>query len=980
MREDGITPSELGRGAMGITYRALDLNLGAPVALKVISARYSNQHEVRDRFRREAQAAAQLRHPNVASVYHFGETAAGQCFYAMELVEGETLESRVRREGPLGAEIVLGIAIQVAHALLAAEKHGLVHRDLKPSNLMLVPDDSGNERTPGVKVIDFGLAKAVTDEEETAEPNQTGFAGTPGFASPEQSQSAGQKLDIRSDIYSLGATLSYALNGEIPAPGDDWPVERLPARKPTLLTRLLRRPLAIDPAERPQSARALLAELELCQAKMEAAPRYRQRLRRVVLLLGLFAIGGAGLTGYLLRRHHAAVPMAPEKSIAVLPFANLSAARENAFFAEGVQDDILTALAKIADLKVIARASVMNYVVGPGRDLREIGQALGVAKVLEGSVRRAGDKVRVTAQLIDTRTNTQLWAESYDRDVADVFAIQREIAKEITDQLQARLSPREEAAIEKPPTTDLVAFDLYTHAKSVTLTANFSALGEHELLLAVDLLNQAVARDPAFFLAWCQLATVHDQLYFLGIDHTPARLALGNTAVQKALRLQSDSGEAHLALAQHLYRGYLDYERAKAELAIAQRTLPNDPQIFELAGYIDRRQGRWEESTRNLRRALELDPRNFFTLQQIALSYEMLRSYPEMVTVLDQALAIAPKDVETRVARALVDLDWHADPQPLHTTIEAILAEDPAAAPTFADNWMTLALCERDPDAAARAWAALDDAGVQISALQLSRAFWEGMVARVRGDAVAARAAFTKARAEQAEVVRAEPDYAPALCVLGLIDAGLGRKDDALREGQRAAELLPVARDSINGAQMIEFFAMICAWTGEKDLALEQLAIATQNPGTLSYGQLRLHPFWDPLRSDPRFERLVANLAPKSVLSLTTRRDPFGRDGTQSPANIQDGSPLAISGKSIAVLPFDNLSRDPENAFFADGIQDDILTSLTKINELKVISRTSVKQYRADGVARNLREIARALDVANVLEGSVRRSRQSRPR
>ena len=972
--EDGVTPAELGRGAMGITYRALDLNLGAPVALKVISARYSNQDEARDRFRREARTAAQLRHPNVASVYHFGETAAGQCFYAMELVEGETLEARVGREGPLGAEVVLEIATQVARALLAAEKHGLVHRDLKPSNLMLVPNESGNEQAPGVKVIDFGLARAVTGEVEAQNMTHTGFAGTPGFASPEQFQTSGNRLDTRSDIYSLGVTLWYALTEEIPPPGDSLPVERMVARKvPGPMIRLLRHALATDPAERPQSARAFLAELELCQAAIEAAPRRRQRLRRVALVMGFFVICGAGLTSYLLQRHRAVVPMPPAKSIAVLPFANLSADQENSFFAEGVQDDILTALAKIADLKVIARASVMNYGAGPDRDLREIGQALGVAKVLEGSVRRAGDKVRVTAQLIDTRTNTQLWAESYDRDVADVFAIQSEIAKEITNQLQAKLSPREKAAIEKPPTTDLAAFDLYTRAKSVTLTANFSALGEDELLLAVDLLNQAVARDPTFFLAWCQLATVHDQLYFLGIDHTPARLALGNAAVEKALRLQPDSGEAHLALAQHFYRGYQNYDHAKAELAIAQRTLPNDPQIFELAGYIDRREGHWEESTRNLRRALDLDPRNFFTLQQIALSYEMLRGYAEMAAVLDQALAIVPKDVETRVARALVDLDWHADPRPLHTTIEAILAEDPAAAPTFADNWLNLALCERDPAAAGRACAALADGGVQISALKLSRAFWEGMVARVRGDAATTRAAFIRARAEQEAVVRAEPDYAPALCVLGLIDAALGRKDDALREGRRAAELLPVARDSINGAHMIEFFALICAWTGEKDLALQQLAIATQNPGTLSYGQLRLHPFWDPLRGDPRFERLVANLAPESALPLTTRRDLFWRDGTQNPANIQGGSPLAISGKSVAVLPFDNLSSDPENAFFADGIQDDILTSLTRISELKVISRTSVKQYRGPGASRNLREISRALDVANVLEGSVRR-------
>ena len=582
------------------------------------------------------------------------------------------------------------------------------------------------------------------------------------------------------------------------------------------------------------------------------------------LIIGVLVLVGALLLVDRMRpsRDHVPDPL-PEKSVAVLPFENMSDEKENAFFADGVQDDVLTALARVADLKVISRTSVMGYGPNAPRDLREIGQALRVAHVLEGSVRRSGDRVRVTAKLIDIRTNTHLWAESYDRDLKDVFAIQSEIAQAIAEQLQAKLSPREKAAMTRPPTTDLAAFDLYTRAKAITLTANFSNLGKDKLLQAVDLLNQAVARDPAFLLAWCQLATVHDQLYFLGLDHTPARLALGDGAAQQALRLQPDSGEAHLALAQHFYRGYLDYDRAKAEIALAQRTLPNDPQIFELAGYIDRRQGRWEESTLNLKRALELDPRNFFTLQQIALSYEMLRRYAEMAAVLDQALAIVPKDVETRVARALVDLDWHADPRPLRATIEAILAEDPAAAPTFADNWLTLALCERDSAAAERACAALSDDGVQISALQLSRAFWEGLVARVRGDTVAARAAFTAARAQQEELVRTQPDYAPALCVLGLVDAGLDRTEDALREGRRAVELLPVARDSINGAHMIEFFAIICAWTGEKDLALEQLATAIQIPGTLSYGQLKLHPFWDPLRDDPRFDEIVASLAPK---------------------------------------------------------------------------------------------------------------------
>lgn len=552
-----------------------------------------------------------------------------------------------------------------------------------------------------------------------------------------------------------------------------------------------------------------------------------------------------------------------EKSLAVLPFQNMSDEKENAFFADGVQDDILTALAKVADLKVISRTSVMGYAANAERDLRAIGQALRVAYVLEGSVRRAGGKVRVTVQLIDTRTNRHLWAERYDRDLADVFAIQSEIAQQITSQLQATLSPKERSAIEQRPTADLAAFDLYTRAKTLRLSTSFSFLAKETLLQAVDLLDQAVARDPAFLLAWCELATVHDLLYFFGDDHTPARLALAEKAVQKAVDLQPDSGIVHLTRAQHFYRGYLDYDHARAELAIAQRTLPNDPLTFELAGYIDRRRGHWAESARNFERAIELDPRNFYTLQQISFSYQSMRRYSEMAAVLDRALAIVPNDGDTKVMRALVELDWRADPRLLHATIEGILAENPAATPIFADAWLLLALCERDLVAADRALAALTGNSFQIDAVLLSHAFGEGLVARLRGDAAAAHAAFSTARVQQEEVVRTQPEYAPALCVLGLINAGLGQKEEALRDGRRAVELLPVARDSINGALMIQFFAIICAWSGEQDLALEQLGIATQIPGGVTYGELRLHPFWDPLRGDPRFEKIVATLAPK---------------------------------------------------------------------------------------------------------------------
>ena len=540
VREDGMTPSELGRGAMGITYRAVDLNLGAPVALKVIGARYSNQHEARDRFRREAQTAAQLRHPNVASVYHFGETAAGQYFYAMELVEGETLESRVRREGPLGAEVVLEIATQVAHALLAAEKHGLVHRDLKPSNLMLVPNESGKERAPGVKVIDFGLAKAVTDEVEGQSSAQTGFAGTPGFASPEQA--SGRRLDTRSDIYSLGATLWYALTEEIPQPGNSLPDERLVARKvPAPLIRLLRRTLATNPAERPQSAQAFLAELEFCQAAVQAAPRRRQQLRRVALGLSLFAICGAGLTSYLLQRQHAAADTFPEKSIAVLPLENLSEDKKNAFFADGIQGDVLTSLTKISDLKVISHTSVMQYRgAGAARNLREIARALGVAHVLEGGVRRIDNRVVVNVQLIDARTDRPIWAERYDRTIADSLGLQGELATEIAMALKAKLAPEEKASLGTKPTSNPEAYVAYLRALDFEENAEVPPA---EYYPALDrLYAQAIALDPTFALAQARASMSYSNQFWQTRDS--ALKAKARSLADEALRLSPALGEA----------------------------------------------------------------------------------------------------------------------------------------------------------------------------------------------------------------------------------------------------------------------------------------------------------------------------------------------------------------------------------------------------------------------------------------------------
>jgi TolB-like protein/class 3 adenylate cyclase/Flp pilus assembly protein TadD len=547
----------------------------------------------------------------------------------------------------------------------------------------------------------------------------------------------------------------------------------------------------------------------------------------------------------------------PEKSIAVLPFENLSADPENAFFVDGLHDEILSDLAKIADLKVISRTSVMQYRTAAKRNLREIANELGVAHVLEGSVQRAGNRVRLRAQLIDARTDVHLWAEKFDRPLDDVFAIQSEIAKAVAEQLQAKLSPAEKAAIEQPPTANLFAYDRYLRGKKLVASVGFDAREVEYYRQATRLLNQAVAHDPTFLLAYCQLAHAHDMLYFVGLDHTPARLALAHEAVAKALQLGPDRGEPHLAAAMVSYHCYRDYEKALAELAIARRKLPNDSSVSQSSAAIARRQGQWKQCTSNYERAAELDPQNVFLFQQITQTYLYLRRYSDAMRALERGLAVAPKDATTRVARALIELDWHAETQPAYETIQEVVIEDPSTADAIAEQWLYLALCRRDSGDMARALASIPPEGIIPVNVRMPRHFCEGLAARARGDAPAAEAAFTAAREEMEKLVREQPDYAEALSVLGMSHAALCRKEEALREGRRAAELFPVTKDAVMGAEILRNLAITYAWAGEKDLALKQLEEVVRIYSPISYGQLRLHPWWDTLRDDPRFEKLV---------------------------------------------------------------------------------------------------------------------------
>ncbi len=861
---------QIGRGGQGVVFRARQKSLNRIVALKVIGLGHWATEAHLKRFRLEAEAAARLEFPSIVPIHEVGERD-GSCYFSMKFVEGGQLDEVARRE-PMPIRRAAELIANVARTVHYAHEHGILHRDIKPGNILL--DAKGEPH-----LTDFGLARLV--ESESTVTRTMEVLGTPSYMAPEQAVGNNAAVSSVTDVYGLGAVLYQLLTGQpLFAGGTIYetikPLLDTEPRQPRLLNPKIDRDLSTiclkclekDPKGRYSSALALAEDLEHWLKHEPILARHTGILTRgqkwvrrnpTSALLAASVVGLAAAAGWIVWKSEL-IRQPVTTGIAVLPFQNLSEQKESGAFVDGVQDDILTKLAKISDLKVISRTSVMDY--RGKRNVRQIGNDLRVSHVLEGSVRRAGTHLRLNAQLIDTRTDTHVWAEQYDRDLNELFAIQSEIAQKVAERLNAKVTAAERLAVEEKPTNDLVAFELYSRANDIWGIT----WGMSDALQAIDLLNQAVARDSSFLEAYCKLAVIHDQLYFFGLDHTPARLAAAEAAVEKAFRIRPNAGEAHLVRAFHLYNGYLEYDGALAELEIARRSLPNDPRIFSVTGYIQRRQGRWEEAIQNLERAIELDPRNVNRLLQTGGSYGMVRRYAEQKSKLDRALTIAPNDVAVKAERALLEVDWKADTGPLHQLVDEIRATNPAAVPKIAFLWLLCALAERDFAAAKDALLASGEMPLGKEAVNFTRPFVEGVIARMTNDEHNAQLAFTAARAEQEKTVQAQPDYGPAWCVLGVIDAALGRKEEALREGRRAVELLPVEKDPVNGIVMIKYLAMIAAWVGEKDLACEQLATGVRCPysgGDLSYGELKLMLWWDPLRGEPCFEKIIASLAPK---------------------------------------------------------------------------------------------------------------------
>jgi TolB-like protein/tRNA A-37 threonylcarbamoyl transferase component Bud32 len=880
--DDG--PVVLGAGAMAITYRARDTVLNSVVALKVIGRKLADNPMARSRFLREARAAAQIHHPNVARVIHYGEQD-GECFYAMELVEGETLEARVQRTGPMPVSQALEVIEQATRALAAAETCGVVHRDIKPSNVMIESDPSGALL---VKIIDYGVAKVLAAQTDPREQTQIGFIGTPAFASPEQFGEPGDAtVDARSDIYSLGATLWYLLTGRTPisgkTPGEirashsKLPVEQLKAaRVPAAIVELLKRMLAPDPAKRPQSASELLEGVHRAYLRFE--PRATLRRKRVALIaaaVGL-TIAAAGVAFFFYQRAQSAAQ--EERSIAVLPFENLSGKDEDTYFTLGMQEEIAGNVAKIAGIRVIGSQSARSYAPGKGRDLPAIARDLGARHLLEGTVTRDGDQMRVALRLVDSRNPAHAWTEAYVRPLGDVFSLQSEITRAIAAKLQSRLTAGEKALLDAPPTADLRAYDLYLQARALLSFAGHPSL--QELLAnskrAIPMLEQAVTRDSNFVAAYCELAKWHDAIHF-DREHFPAEeqaidhRSLAEEALEKARRVQPDSGAVHLALARHALQINHNVEEGGIQIQLAQKTLFNNAELETMAGRVARRQDRWDEAVQYMERAVSLEPRDRLLRYLLASTYTYMRRLPEADRMVESMLALAPQNEysDLAITRALIQFEYTGEIAPLQQVIATESTKDAEIAGSKLDTRMFEAIWSRNPDALAR-FASEKKGPIWWNNMIFPDAWLQALAARLSGNDPAAREAFAAARTQMEQNVQREPTRGVPLGFLAIVDAGLGQAEQALEEAKRACDLSSFQKNNIEAVTARYCMAVVYAWTGHNDLAMAELSKLVDRPsggneGAIlpSYGDFRRNPFWDPLRKDPAFEALVQRLAPK---------------------------------------------------------------------------------------------------------------------
>jgi eukaryotic-like serine/threonine-protein kinase len=883
--------SLIGVGGMGEVYLARDERLGRKVALKFLPERLTADKTQLSRFKTEARSASALNHPNILTVYEIGAEGNRQ-FIATEFIEGMTLRTSLAC-GRMNLHAALEIAVQVASALDAAHQTGVVHRDIKPENIMLRPDGY-------VKVLDFGIAK-LTEQTPATDHHEVGTTaalqtrpglvlGTGHYMSPEQTR--GQKVDARSDIWSLGVVLYEMVGGNPPFRGETpsdciasilttepLPLSDVLSDVPLKLESILQKALRKNSDERYQTIKEMLADLRNLKEEPEAegsSPRTKARAESIVskikrhkrgVLLTLAAILAAAAFVYSFF-FAAPAPSPNEKSIAVLPFENLSEEKSNAYFADGIQDEILTRLSKIADLKVISRTSTQRY-KNTAQKPSEIANQLGVANLLEGSVQKTNDRVRVNVQLIRAANDSHLWAETFDRRLTDIFSVESEVAKAIADQLQAHLTGREQQAIAAKPTDNPEAYDAYLRGLAYSLKTGdtpANALGAQKYL------REAVRLDPKFALSWALLSYV-DALGYLTLTLQPTVALREETrqAAEMALSLQPNLGEALLAKGYYHYACLKDYDTAVRYFEQARQFLPNSSQILESLAYVARRRGEWDRSESYFNEAERLDPRNVNLLTSHAASSTIRRRFPQALRKLDQVLDITPDDVDTlaeeaAIAQAEGDLPRaSALLAPLHPNAEDTIA---LGAQVYQ------AILERRPaQIIPRLQEILAKPDPALGYFNGELRFWLGWAQEVAGDHDAAQESWRQARIELESLLKEQPENPALICDLALTNMGLGNKAAALALSERAMAVISIEKDALGGPTPLEVFARVETQLGERNRAIAALQkllsipyagpLASNVP--LTPALLRLDPMFDPLRNDPRFQELILEPIPKPL-------------------------------------------------------------------------------------------------------------------
>jgi eukaryotic-like serine/threonine-protein kinase len=852
---------KLGSGGMGVVYKAEDTKLGRPVALKFLPSELTQDETAKKRLAHEARAISALQHRHICTIHEIDETDDGRTFICMDYYEGETLNERLAR-GPLMVDEAMEITLQMARGLSAAHERGIVHRDIKPANVMLTKQGEA-------KILDFGLAKLAGQTKVTKSGSTV---GTVAYMSPEQA--TGAEADARSDIFSLGVVLYELLTGDVPFRGDHAAailygimhskhraVEELRKDIPKGLQRIVDRALEKEPEKRYPDATSLARDLEQLRSeattsRVGSARTQRGRHRSLVIGIASLAVVAGGAFVFSRFSSPTSPPGNAKKMVVVLPFENLGAP-EDEYFADGITEEITSRLGAVQELGVISRTSAVQY-KQTKKTIKQIGEELGVSHVLEGTIRwnrggGASDRVRITPQLIQVSDDTHLWSASYDRVIDDIFAVQSDIAENVTRELGIALLPPEERASEARPTENLEAYQAYLRGV-VYKDEAIGSLSEESFGLWAQMFERAVELDPRFALAHARLSYVHSLTYHFRLDMTETRVSLAKAAVDRALELDPDLPEAHLALGYYHYLCWREYDRALEEFEIARKGLPNES--IEAKSYVERRMGRFEAALDHQKAALEASPRNAALVEELGRTCTVLRKYTDADHYFDLAIALSPDLTDWYVEKVENYWLWNGDLEKARATLRVMPAR---TLEVVVYTWVWQEVYERDYRAALERLSSTSLDVLRSQASFTPRSLLEGLIHRLMNEPERAKVSFEHARVLLEGEIKENPEDYRIHCALGLAYAGLGRQEDAVRHGKQGVDLYPISKDPYLGPRFVLDLVHIYVMLGERDAALEQIEYLLSMPTLyFSVSLLQLDPRFDPLREDPRYQALVA--------------------------------------------------------------------------------------------------------------------------